>query len=207
VDLDPADEVRLLGDQLRVLADNGLRWATGDAYDRHRYEEVRAVAARLFALADERTPLEIEREVFARFTHVAPIPVGDAAVIDDDGRILLIQRADDRCWAMPGGALELGETPAEGAVRETREEAGVDAEVVGLAGVWDSRRCGSRTALHLYQFVFLCLPVGTCEASTPHEVLDIGWFDEGSLPPLSPGHDVRVPEAFAFRRTGRSWFD
>jgi 8-oxo-dGTP pyrophosphatase MutT (NUDIX family) len=46
-------------------------------------------------------------------------------VIDPQGRILLMQRTDDRKWAMPGGGLEVGETPAAGVVREAFEETGV----------------------------------------------------------------------------------
>ena len=41
---------------------------------------------------------------------------GIAAVIDDSGRILLVQRADNGLWAMPGGDFEIGETPAAGVV-------------------------------------------------------------------------------------------
>jgi ADP-ribose pyrophosphatase YjhB (NUDIX family) len=42
----------------------------------------------------------------------------DALVVDDDGRVLLVRRADDRLWAMPGGWVDAAETPEQGAVRE-----------------------------------------------------------------------------------------
>ena len=80
--------------------------------------------------------------------------MGDAAVIDDDGRILLVQRADNSKWAMPGGAMEVSETPAEGVVREAFEETGVRCEVVALVGVFDSRLCGTISRHHLYQNVW-----------------------------------------------------
>jgi ADP-ribose pyrophosphatase YjhB (NUDIX family) len=50
----------------------------------------------------------------------------DAAIFDHSGRILLIQRADNGRWAMPGGAAEVGETPSEAVVREVREETQLD---------------------------------------------------------------------------------
>jgi ADP-ribose pyrophosphatase YjhB (NUDIX family) len=82
--------------------------------------------------------------------------VGDGAVIDPDGRLLMDRRADNGMWAMPGGALEVGETPAEGVVWEVLEETGVHCRPVAMVGVFDSRLCGTESRHHLYHFVFLC---------------------------------------------------
>lgn len=196
-----------MADELRVLASVGMRWTKDDPYNTDRYERVRTVAARLFAFADTRSVDEIERDLFSQITHVAPAPCGDAAVVDEERRILLIRRADDGLWAMPGGAFEMGETAAEGVAREAREEAGVEVEVTDLIGVYDSRFCETRSSLQLYQFVFLCHVVGQTTPSTPYEVLDVEWFAEGNLPPLSPGHTVRVPDVFKFLANRRTYFD
>jgi 8-oxo-dGTP pyrophosphatase MutT (NUDIX family) len=203
----PTEEIRAIADELRALAAMGLRFTQDDPYNRERYERVRSTAARLFAVADVRSPSEIERSLLTQLTHVTPATCGDAAVFDDGGRILLIQRADDGLWAMPGGAFDVGETAAEGVAREAREEAGVEVEVTDLIGVWDSRFCETRSSIQLFQFVFLCRPKRSMEASTPHEVLDVRWFDRAALPDLSPGHTVRVPYAFEFLSHRRSYFD
>ncbi|WFF07302.1 NUDIX domain-containing protein [Micromonospora sp. WMMD1076] len=57
-------------------------------------------------------------------------------VQDELGRVLLIQRTDNGLWALPGGAQEFGEYIAETAVRETREEAGVEVEVTSVVGIY-----------------------------------------------------------------------
>jgi ADP-ribose pyrophosphatase YjhB (NUDIX family) len=57
-------------------------------------------------------------------------------VADDQDRVLLIRRTDNDLWALPGGAQDIGEYIAETAVRETREEAGVEIEVTGLIGIY-----------------------------------------------------------------------
>ncbi|MFX1538592.1 MAG: NUDIX domain-containing protein [Promethearchaeota archaeon] len=93
------------------------------------------------------------------FSRPTPLVGGDAAVIDETGKILLIQRADNKKWAMPGGLFEVGETPAEGVVRETFEETGVRCQAVTLIGVFDSRFWGTSFPHHLYQFMFLCKPL------------------------------------------------
>ncbi|KAB1107475.1 NUDIX domain-containing protein [Micromonospora aurantiaca] len=57
-------------------------------------------------------------------------------VQDELGRVLLIQRTDNGLWALPGGGQDFGEYIAETAVRETREEAGVEVEVTGVVGIY-----------------------------------------------------------------------
>src|SRR5207237_10721135 len=101
------EDLRRWGDELRAIADVGISWSTHAPYHRERHEHVRRVAATLFAAADLRPAEEIERTVFKELTHIAPLPGGEAAIIDDRRRILLVRRADDGLWAMPGGVVEL----------------------------------------------------------------------------------------------------
>ena len=64
------------------------------------------------------------------------VPSVNVAVTNDAGELLLIRRSDNDNWALPGGAVDIGESLAQAAVRETREESGVDCEVTGLAGIY-----------------------------------------------------------------------
>jgi ADP-ribose pyrophosphatase YjhB (NUDIX family) len=64
------------------------------------------------------------------------VPSVNVGVRNDDGELLLIRRTDNDNWAMPGGSMDIGETIAEAGVRETREETGVECEIVGLVGVY-----------------------------------------------------------------------
>ena len=63
------------------------------------------------------------------------VPAASAVVVDDAGRVLLHRRKDNDQWALPGGAVELGESVAECVVREVREETGLDVEVTGIVGI------------------------------------------------------------------------
>jgi hypothetical protein len=91
-----ADELRRLGDELRVLADTGLHWTSNDPYNFARYQQARGLAARMFSLADVRGHEEIEATLFDQLTHLAPVPVADAGVVDDQRRVLLIRRGHAR---------------------------------------------------------------------------------------------------------------
>jgi ADP-ribose pyrophosphatase YjhB (NUDIX family) len=61
-----------------------------------------------------------------------------AFVLNADNEVLLIRRTDNGLWAIPGGAQDFGEFVAEAAVRETREETGVDVKVTGLVGIYSN---------------------------------------------------------------------
>lgn len=204
-------EIALWADKLRDIAALGLHF-TESAYDEERYRAVQDIAMALSAAAVGQPVEHLEPLRATVFSHPTPLTVGDGAVIDDHGRILLVKRADNKKWAMPGGALEVGETPAEGVMREVLEETGAECEPVALVGVFDSRICGTVSQFHLYQFVFLCRPLtdaAHATASHAHEVLRTTWFAEDQLPAdIDPGHVTRIPHAFrVWRDGGPAFFD
>ncbi|MFN8472121.1 MAG: NUDIX hydrolase N-terminal domain-containing protein [Anaerolineae bacterium] len=184
---------------LLSLARQGLHFSD-NPYDRDRYNHLLTIAAEMRSTVEGGVLEEVEAALWESMTGTVPVPVVDGAVFDDAGRILLVQRHDDGLWAMPGGALEVGETPAEGACRETLEETGIVVRARALVGVYDSRFCGTRSTWQLYHFVLLCAPVSG-EPRPSYETLDARWFDPDALPPLSPGHPRCVADAVAFYRT------
>ncbi len=67
------------------------------------------------------------------------VAAASAVVTDDEGRILLQRRRDNGLWALPGGGMDLGDTLPGCAVREVKEETGLDVEVTGLVGTYTDR--------------------------------------------------------------------
>ncbi|MGA5294681.1 NUDIX domain-containing protein [Streptomyces koyangensis] len=68
------------------------------------------------------------------------VVAASAVVTDDQGRILLQRRADSGLWALPGGGMELSDTLPGTAVREVKEETGLDVEITGLVGTYTDPR-------------------------------------------------------------------
>jgi ADP-ribose pyrophosphatase YjhB (NUDIX family) len=68
------------------------------------------------------------------------VPSVNVGVVNNAGEVLLIRRTDNENWALPGGAMDIGETIAEAGVRETQEETGIECEIVGLVGIYTNPR-------------------------------------------------------------------
>ena len=64
------------------------------------------------------------------------VPSVNVVVVNAAGEILMIRRSDNDNWAVPGGAIDLGESMVQAAIRETREETGIECEITGLAGIY-----------------------------------------------------------------------
>jgi ADP-ribose pyrophosphatase YjhB (NUDIX family) len=205
----PAQQIALWADKLRDMSAMGLHFSK-DIYDQQRYHEMQTMAMEMHALAtgDSFESLEPLRDTI--YSRPMPFPCAEGAVIDAAGRILLIQRADNGKWALPGGGLEVGETGAQGALREVLEETGVHCAVTNLVGVFDSRLRGSMSRHHFYVLIYLCKPTGEpgVDPSHPHEILNQGWFAEDALPAdLGPSHVPGVTHAFRVWRGGEPFFD
>ena len=64
------------------------------------------------------------------------VPSVNVVVVNDAGEMLMIRRTDNDNWAVPGGAIDLGESVGQAAVRETREESGIECEITGIVGIY-----------------------------------------------------------------------
>ncbi|GII34171.1 NUDIX hydrolase [Planotetraspora mira] len=64
------------------------------------------------------------------------VPSVNVVVTNDAGDVLMIRRSDNDNWAVPGGAIDLGESLPEAAVRETLEETGIRCEITGIVGTY-----------------------------------------------------------------------
>ena len=68
------------------------------------------------------------------------VPSVTAIVTNDVGELLLVHKTDNNLWALPGGGMDPAESIAQAAVRETKEETGMDIEVTGIVGLYTNPR-------------------------------------------------------------------
>ena len=204
---DVRQSLYLIADEMRGMATYTAHFA-GNVYDIERAQRLMELAADVAALADDATRDQV-RDLFMAepWLRFSPAIGVDAAVLDPDGRILLVLPRDGSGWAMPGGFAEIGQTPAEAVLHELWEEAGLRGRAVRLLGLFDGRRWGTLAKVHLVQLLFLV----ECAEFAPEpgvEVADARFFPPDRLPrPMRVGHDTRVPMAIELAHGADAYFD
>jgi 8-oxo-dGTP pyrophosphatase MutT (NUDIX family) len=146
----------------------------------------------LRALAGDRTLLFTGTRVLAR---------------DDAGRLLLIRRRDDGRWALPAGAMDLGESISACAARELREETGLIADSLTLVAMHTGPEFTRRNVFgDTYQFFAVVFRVDAWHGElirSTDETVDAAFFPDDALPEPRTGSVAdSVADLIRFESTG-----
>jgi ADP-ribose pyrophosphatase YjhB (NUDIX family) len=200
--------LRRWAEALAGIARTGLGF-TESQYERERFEEILRIAADILVSADDAAGLPMDGEgIVAEWLgeigkgvagYVTPKVAVGAAVSNDQGELLLIQRADSGVWLYPTGWCDVGYSAAEVATKEVQEETGIEVEPVRLIGVLDGLRLGM-SRIPLYSLLFHCRAVGGELRAHPLECTDLGWFTESTLPEPLVGYERWGETVFAALR-------
>ena len=197
--------LRRWAEALAGVARTGLGF-TDSQFERERYEEVLHIAADIKTAAEEGRGdrLDVDGYVTEWLAdqgrgvpgYVTPKVAVGAAVGNERGELLLIQRADSGVWLYPTGWCDVGYSAPEVVVKEVLEETGIAVEPVRLIGVLDGMRLGV-SRIPLYSLVFHCRVVGGELTPHPLETLDVGWFSRDALPSPTLGAERWADPIFA----------
>jgi ADP-ribose pyrophosphatase YjhB (NUDIX family) len=177
--------------KVQAIAQNGLTFSR-DPFDRARYQELVELTAAMLATELE-APLATVR-AFWEGEHGYATPKVDVrgGVFRGDEVLLVRERADGR-WTLPGGWVDVNDTPSGAVAREILEESGYRARAVKLAALVDKNRHPHPPGVHhIYKLFFLCELTGGGPA-TSTETDAVEFFPVHALPELSVGR-VLAPQ-------------
>jgi 8-oxo-dGTP pyrophosphatase MutT (NUDIX family) len=123
------------------------------------------------------------------------VPAAVAVVAREDGAVLLIRRTDNGNWALPGGAIEMNESVADAATRETFEETGIQVEITGLLGVYSDpghviHFTSNDEVRREFSIALTARPVGG-EPTPSSESSEVRWVAPGDLAGYKMGSAMR----------------
>ena len=124
------------------------------------------------------------------------VPSVNVVVINDQGEILLIRRSDNDNWAIPGGAIDLGESMSQAAIRETKEESGIDCEVTGLVGIYTDPKhvilyTSNGEARQEFSIVLTARPVGG-KLTPSDESTEVRWVSTSEIDSYGMDRSMRL---------------
>jgi ADP-ribose pyrophosphatase YjhB (NUDIX family) len=108
-----------------------------------------------------------------------------AVITDGAGRVLLCQQSQGhRLWALPGGRIRRAESPMHAAVRDIREETGLETRIVDLIGIYQltGDTCGEHlpdVLMHVFRGV---VDGGEASVNSPGRICRLSWHDPDALP-------------------------
>lgn len=110
---------------------------------------------------------------------------------NEQDQLLMIERTDNKCWGIPGGAMELGETIEETVKRETLEEIGVQIKNLQLLGIFSGKELYYRypdgSEVYNVSVVYITHLLDEQIMLDPREHSKLKYFDIEDLPPnISP---------------------
>lgn len=120
-------------------------------------------------------------------------------LFDEAGRVLLQKREDSNKWGFPGGAIELGETPEEAAIRELKEETGLDVAIDSLIGIYtdsDMKYPNGDNAQSI-AIVYKLKALSGELICDNKETVDLKYFDVDKLPEMFCKQHEEVKEVIA----------
>ena len=160
-------------DEIQTIARNGLHYTSG-IYDRERYERLMELATQTYDELLDVPGEKVKSRFLSELGYITPKVGADAAIFDENGDILLMERVDGSGWCLPCGWVEPNEKPVEAAVREVREETGLEVEVKQLVGVFTRMPSGKNGPHTMIAVVHLCEVVGG-ELTLSHEGLALRY--------------------------------
>lgn len=171
--------------RLQAIAQNGFTYCQ-NPYDLDRYAQMRQIAAEIMATYADVEPSFV-CNLFQQEDGYATPKVDVRGVVFQQDKILLVKEREDGCWTLPGGWVDVGESPSDAVVREVYEESGYLTKAVKLLALYDRnhpRHEHPPLRHHVYKLFFGCELIGGAPLENL-ETSEVEFFAQQQIPELS----------------------
>ena len=149
-------------------------------FQQERYQRLKEIAAEIIAGYTGLPPAGLVK-TFNRQNGYATPKIDVRGAVFQGEKILLVQEALDGGWTLPGGWVDVEDSPSGAVEREVREEAGFEVKAMQVIGVYDANRAGELALFHAFKLLFLCELVDG-EARSSYETSAVGFFGQNEIP-------------------------
>lgn len=169
--------------EIHAISQNGLAYSKNE-FDIERYNQLDLVAKEMAAYFSDKNMDDINHFFSLDKGYATPKLDVRAFILKDD-KLLLAKERSDNLWTLPGGWVDINESPSESVVREVLEETGFEVKVTRLLALWDKLKHDHPPQWpHTYKIFFLC-EIISGEMKENLEISEIKFFSMDRLPDLS----------------------
>lgn len=169
--------------EIHALSQNGLTYSKNE-FDIERYHRLDLIAKEMAAHFSDKDFDAVEHSFSLDKGYATPKLDVRGFILKDNTTLLVKERSDNR-WTLPGGWVEVNESPSESIIREIREETGFNAKVIRLLALWDIIKHDHPPQWpHTYKMFFLCEIISGNKKENL-EISEIEFFPLNNLPELS----------------------
>ena len=174
--------------EIQAISQTGQHYAE-NTYQKQRYSRLSEISAEIIS---EYADVEYEdlNNIFTRQIGYATPRIDVRGAVFQAGNLLLVREILDGGWTMPGGWVDVGDTPSGAVEREVFEESGFEVKARKVIGVYDANRTGSLEIFHAFKIVFLC-DIVSGEPRTSDETSEVAFFSQDKLPTSLSGERTR----------------
>ena len=186
--------------QIQALAQTSTTYAENE-WQVERYHRLQEIAAEIISSCSALECAQLSDVFKAQIGYATPRIDVRGAVFQGD-KLLLVRELADGGWTLPGGWVDVGDTPSGAAEREVWEEAGFQVKARRVIGVYDANRTGPLELFHAFKIIFLCELIGG-QAQPSNETSEVAFFGEDELPAGLSGERTRprhLRDIFAAQR-------
>lgn len=159
----------------------GLKYSQ-DPYARENYETLQTLSA---TILNELPIPSITGNFYERDIYPTPNISVRVIVLDSDQRMLMVKEVAEQKWAVPGGWVDIFETVKEAAIKEVKQETGLDVSIVRLLAVLQRERYKDYPTLVSEVVHYFYARVDSGVLTPSHETDEVAWFPLNQLPELS----------------------
>lgn len=199
-------ELLLLAKRIQAIAESGIHYTESD-YDLDRYGDLEEISTRMISLITHLSQETIKMATPEKNGYRTPKVDVRCVIFNEKHEVLMVRERIDSCWSLPGGWCDIGFTPTEIAEKEAFEEAGIRVKAKRLLAVFD-KKCHDHPEDLFYSYkIFMECEAEDLKVSTGMETLDVGFFKQHELPPLSTPRNTQyqIDRMFDFHFDRIQW--
>jgi len=174
--------------EIQAISQTGLHYAEND-FQIQRNTRLQEISAEIVSSYSDLEYSDLVN-IFNQQIGYATPRIDVRGAVFRANELLLVRERLDGGWTMPGGWVDVGDTPSGAVEREVYEESGFKVKARKVIGVYDANRTGPLEVFHAFKIVFLC-DILSGEARTSDETSEVGFFSDGDLPSTLSGERTR----------------